>query len=264
MTINHSDFGIWRIGGGPGRPSGERAGAETIPLWCSSAGMSGTLSPKANWDVLQDQRVGFRLNWRPAPVTIKLSLIAIFLGILFGIPLGVWALVKQYTAVDSIIVSFSVLVESIPNFWFALMLIFRFSVKLHWAPTAYNGTISGWVLPIIVVTFGSVSMIIRSDPIQYAGDHPARLHPYRPGQGTGEFNITHSLCPAHSPDSHYQRIWAIPSASLLGGALIVETIFGMPGIGKYAVDSITARNYPSVLGGVVVLAVTFTLVAIRN
>lgn len=193
------------------------------------------------------------------PVTIKLSLIAIFLGILFGIPLGVWAAVKQYTAVDSIIVSFSVLVESIPNFWFALMLISVFSVKLHWLPTAYNGTISGWVLPIIVVTFGSVSMIIRvtrSSMLETIRQDYIRTVR---AKGQSEFNITihyvlrNSLIPIINAVGN-------TIGMLLGGALIVETIFGMPGIGKYAVDSITARNYPSVLGSVVVLAVTFTLV----
>jgi peptide/nickel transport system permease protein len=193
------------------------------------------------------------------PLTIKLALVAIVLGILIGMPLGIWAAVRQYTAVDSIIVTFSVLVESMPNFWLALLLISFFSVKLRWLPTTYDGTAGSWILPIVVVTFGSISMIIRvtrSSMLETIRQDYVRT---ARAKGQTEFRITMS---------HVLRNSLIPIINaigntigmLLGGALIVETIFGMPGIGKYAVDAITARNYPAVLGSVVVLAVTFTIV----
>lgn len=193
------------------------------------------------------------------PLTIKLSMVAIVLGILIGIPLGVWSAVKQYTAIDSVIVTFSVLVESMPNFWLALLLISAFSVKMKWLPTAYDGTVAGWMLPIVVVTFGSISMIIRvtrSSMLETIRQDYIRTVR---AKGQTEFKIT---------VNHVLRNSLIPIINavgntigmLLGGALIVETIFGMPGIGKYAVDAITARNYPAVLGSVVVLAITFTIV----
>lgn len=68
---------------------------------------------------------------------------------------------KQYTALDSVIVTGSVVMESIPNFWFALMLISLFSVRMQWLPLIYNGSIGSWIMPIIVVACMSVSQIIR-------------------------------------------------------------------------------------------------------
>lgn len=193
------------------------------------------------------------------PVTLRVSLVAIFFGILIGIPLGVVAAVKQYTATDSSIVAFAVLMSSVPQFWMALMLISVFSVKFKIFPLAYNGTSSSWVLPLVVVTLSSVSMIInvtRSSMLETLRQDYVRT---ARAKGQTEFKITihhvlrNSLIPIINAVGNTM-------GNLLGGALIVETIFGMPGIGKYAVDAISARNYPSVLGSVVVLAITFTIV----
>lgn len=193
------------------------------------------------------------------PVTIKLALISVGLGILLGIPLGVWSAVRQYSVLDSVIVAISVVMESIPNFWFALMLISLLSVQLKWLPTAYNGTAGSWVMPIVVVTCMSVSQIIRvtrSSMLETIRQDYVRT---ARSKGQTEFKIV-----VH----HVLRNSLIPIITAigntigmqLGGALIVETIFGMPGIGKYAVDAISARNYPAVLGSVVILAITFTIV----
>lgn len=193
------------------------------------------------------------------PLTIKLALAAVGVGILLGIPLGVWSAVKQYTAADSIIVTLSVLMESVPNFWFALVLISAFSVKARLLPSIYNGTPQSWILPIVVVAFMSVAQIVRVtrssmlETIRQDYIRTARA------KGQTEYRIVMD---------HVLRNSLIPIITAvgntigmqLGGALIVESIFGMPGIGKYAVDAISARNYPAVLGSVVVLAITFTLV----
>ena len=178
---------------------------------------------------------------------------------MLGIPLGVWSAVKQYTAADSIIVTLSVLMESVPNFWFALVLISAFSVKAHLLPSVYNGSPASWVLPIVVVAFMSVAQIVRvtrSSMLETIRQDYVRT---ARAKGQTEYRIVMD---------HVLRNSLIPIITAigntigmqLGGALIVESIFGMPGIGKYAVDAISARNYPAVLGSVVVLAITFTLV----
>lgn len=193
------------------------------------------------------------------PLTIKLALAAVGVGILLGIPLGVWSAVKQYTAADSIIVTLSVLMESVPNFWFALVLISAFSVKARLLPSIYNGTPQSWILPIVVVAFMSVAQIVRvtrSSMLETIRQDYVRT---ARAKGQTEYRIVMD---------HVLRNSLIPIITAvgntigmqLGGALIVESIFGMPGIGKYAVDAISARNYPAVLGSVVVLAITFTLV----
>ena len=193
------------------------------------------------------------------PLTIKLALAAVGVGIVLGIPLGVWSAVKQYTAADSIIVTLSVLMESVPNFWFALVLISAFSVKAHLLPSVYNGSTASWVLPIVVVAFMSVAQIVRvtrSSMLETIRQDYVRT---ARAKGQTEYRIVMD---------HVLRNSLIPIITAigntigmqLGGALIVESIFGMPGIGKYAVDAISARHYPAVLGSVGVLAITFTLV----
>lgn len=193
------------------------------------------------------------------PLTIKLALVAVGVGILLGIPLGVWSAVKQYTAADSVIVTLSVLMESVPNFWFALVLISAFAVKAHLLPSVYNGTPASWVLPVVVVAFMSVAQIVRVTRSSML--ETIRQDYVRTARAKGQTEY-------HIVMDHVLRNSLIPIITAigntigmqLGGALIVESIFGMPGIGKYAVDAISARNYPAVLGSVVVLAITFTLV----
>lgn len=193
------------------------------------------------------------------PLTIKLALIAVFFGVLLGVPLGVWAAVRQNKPIDNAIVTFSVFLESVPNFWLALLLITYFSIRLGLLPSIYNRTTAGWVLPSITVIVGSLSMIIRvtrSSMLETIRQDYVRT---ARAKGQTEFKVI---------VRHVLRNSLIPIVNsvgnalgmLLGGALIVETIFGMPGIGKYTVDAVSARNYPSVLGSVVILAITFTLI----
>lgn len=209
-------------------------------------------SYKSNQPVLHELMLKF-------PVTVKLALISVCLGVLIGIPFGVWSAVKQYTLADSAIVTFSVVIESMPSFWLALLLISLFSVRLGWLPTSGVSSPSSWILPSVVVACASVSMIIRvtrSSMLETIRQDYVRM---ARAKGQTEFKVT---------TNHVLRNSLIPILSAvgntigvqLGGALIVESIFGMPGIGKYAVDAIGSRNYPSVLGSVVILAITFTVV----
>lgn len=193
------------------------------------------------------------------PVTIKLALIAVFFGVLFGIPLGIWAAMRQNRPVDNAIVTFSVFLESVPNFWLALLMITLFSIRMHILPSIFERSLSGWVLPSITVIVGSLSMIIRVTRSSML--ETIRQDYVRTARAKGQTELAIIL-------RHILRNSLIPIVNsvgntlgqLLGGALIVETIFGMPGIGKYTVDAVSARNYPSILGSVVILAITFTLI----
>ncbi len=210
------------------------------------------ISYKSNQPITEELMARF-------PLTIKLALASVGVGILIGIPLGVWSSVKQYTAADSIIVTVSVLLESMPNFWFALMMMSWFSIKLKWLPASYNGTTAAWVLPVVVVACMSVAQIVRvtrSSMLETIRQDYVRTARAK-GQSEYKVVMSHVL-----RNSMIPILTAIGNAigMQLGGALIVESIFGMPGIGKYAVDAISARNYPAVLGSVVVLAITFTIV----
>ncbi len=209
-------------------------------------------SYKSNQPVTQELIARF-------PVTIKLALLSVALGTIVGIPLGVIAAVKQYTASDSVIISFSVLTQSMPSFWLALILVNIFAVKLGWLPVSGITNAKGWVLPIIVVTFASMAMVIQVtraamlETIRQDYIRTAKSKGQKPLNITVNHALRNSMIPILNSIANTLGVQ-------LGGALIVESVFGMPGIGKYAVDAINARNYPAVLGSVVVLAITFTLV----
>lgn len=193
------------------------------------------------------------------PITFVLAVGAVLVGTLLAIPLGILSAVKQYTWIDSLVLVISMLAVSIPSFWFALMLISLFSVNLKWFPTIYDGSLASWVLPIIVIALAAMSGLTRMtrssmlEVIRMDYIRTARAK----GQTEGKIVIRHAFRNALIP------ILAAVGNSLgaqLGGALVIETVFGMPGIGKYITDAISQRNFPAVQGGVVLLAFVFTII----
>lgn len=193
------------------------------------------------------------------PTTLLLTFISIIFGVLIGIPLGIWASVRQYTLTDSAILSVSMFSASFPNFWLALLLIVLFSVNLGWLPSGYDGSIAGWVMPILVTTFGCLSAVVRitrSSMLEVIRQDFVRTAKAK-GQKPPKIIVRHVLRNALIP-----IITQIAGqlGQLLGGALIVESIFGMPGIGQYLVFAINNRNYSAVLGGVVLLAIVYSLI----
>jgi len=193
------------------------------------------------------------------PVTLWLTLFSILLGICVGVPLGIIASVKQYTIVDSAILTFAVLAASMPGFWLGLMMISLFAVNLGWLPASGILSWKGWILPTIAVSVGSMSMIIRVtrtsmlEVIRQDYIRTARAK----GQKLSVVTIRHvfrnSLIPIIATVGNTLGL-------LLGGALAIESVFSVPGIGKYAVDAISQRNFPAVSGSVVLLAIVFIIV----
>ena len=193
------------------------------------------------------------------PYTFILAVGAVSIGVLIGLPLGVISAVKQYSWCDSIILAVSVFGSSVPSFWLSLMLISLFAVKLGWVPSSGIAEPTGWILPIFVVvlqSMGNLTRITRSSMLESIRQDYIRT---ARAKGQDEYKVV---------ISHALRNSLIPIISSvgntigvqLGGALIIETIFSVPGIGMYAVQGINQRNYPAVLGSVVVLAFVFTLV----
>ena len=195
------------------------------------------------------------------PKTLIISVVALFISQLIATPLGIIAAVKQYSWVDNLIVLFTVIGGSLPNFWLALMMIMLFSVKLGWFPAMYNGTFLGMIMPVLVVCFTSISATVRGvrtsmlEMIRQDYVRTARAK----GQKESVVIVRHAFRNALIP-----VISGIGSAlgALLGGSLIVETVFAVPGIGKYVTDAVSQRNYPAVQGGIVVLALIYAIINI--
>ena len=190
------------------------------------------------------------------PVTIKLAFMSVGIGVLMGLPLGILSAVKQNTWIDSAILGFTVFITSFPNFWFALLLIVLFAVKLGWLPSMGIMAWQGWIMPVAVMSIGMMAMLARNtrasvlEGIRQDYVRTARAK----GQRERKIICGHVLRNSMIPITN---VIGNGLAGQLGGAVIIETVFGLPGIGLYAVNAVGQRNYPSVLGSVVLLAFVF-------
>lgn len=184
---------------------------------------------------------------------------AVAIGAVIGVCLGVISALKKYTWIDSLVLTISMFFTSIPQFCVALVLIYFFSVMLGVLPSNGIETAAGYILPMVCIGLHSLSnytRITRSSMLEVISQDYIRTARSK-GQTEGAITWHHSLRNAMIP------VAAAIGNQLghqLGGALIIETVFGVPGVGKYIADAIIARNYPSVLGGVLLVAFLLTIV----
>jgi peptide/nickel transport system permease protein len=195
------------------------------------------------------------------PITILLGLLSLIIGQIIANPLGLLAAVKQYSWMDSLIILFTIVGASLPNFWLALMMIMVFSVNLKWLPSMYNGTAASLIMPVIVSSFGAIAATTRG--VRTSMLEMIREDYVRTARAKGQKELIvitrHAFRNALVP-----VVAGIGSALglLLGGTLIVETVFAVPGVGKYVADAVTQRNFPAVQGGVVILSFAYTIINI--
>ncbi len=193
------------------------------------------------------------------PITLVLALSATAIGVVLGIPLGIVSALKQYTWIDNVILVFSVLLISMPNFWLAMMLLNVFAVNLHWLPSFGISTPSGWILPIVVAGLQSMTQnirITRSSMLEVMRQDYIRTARAK-GQKEKVIVTRHMLRNAMIPVAT-----SVGSGlgNQLGGNMALESVFSLPGVGNYIVKAITAINTPAMLGGILFVALVFTLV----
>lgn len=193
------------------------------------------------------------------PTTFVLAMATCFVGMLVGILLGVVAANHQNTWIDSLARIFGIVGISMPNFWFALLLILIFAVRLRWFP------VSGWygpkymVLPAVALGMAHAATLMRItrssmlDCIRQDYVTTARAKGQKESVITRHHIFRNALIPI---------LTAVGSAFgvALGGALITEQIFSIPGLGSLMVNAITNRDYPQVRGSVLLLAASYSLV----
>ncbi|HEY0919489.1 ABC transporter permease [Devosia sp.] len=220
------------------------------------------------------------------PATIELSLVALLVALVTSIPLGVLAAIRKNSFLDRIATVGSLLGVSLPGFWFGILLLLLFAVNLHWLPVsgrigysseiapithfllidtllrgrpdAFLDALSHIILPAITlglpmtailmrVTRTSMLEVLRQDYVTFAEAK---------GLSRRRILFRHALKNALIPTV---SVAAIETGSLLGGNMIVETVFGWPGLGRLVVESIFLRNYPLVQAAVLFYAVTYVL-----
>ena len=205
-----------------------------------------------------DQPVAKELMSR-FPITLKLALSAVCVALILAIPLGLVSAVKRYSWVDNISMALALFGVSIPQFWFGLMTLLIFAVRLKVLPASGISTFSGWVLPVAMIgigNMGNIARITRSSMLDVISQDYIRTARSK-GQKEWKVIVKHGLRNALIPIvANVGNTVAIS----MGGAVIAETIFSIPGVGKYMLDAINARNWPSVQGGLVLLAISFSVI----
>lgn len=220
------------------------------------------------------------------PATIELSLVALILALVTAIPLGVLAAIRRNSVLDRLATVGSLLGVSLPGFWFGILLLMLFAVHLHILPvsgrigyasevptvtgfllidtllardlSAFGDAVRHLILPAITlglpmtailmrVTRTSMLEVMRQDYITFADAK---------GLSRARVLFRHALKNALIPTV---SVAAIEAGSLLGGNMIIETVFGWPGLGRLVVESIFLRNYPLVQAAVLFYAVTYVL-----
>lgn len=193
------------------------------------------------------------------PNTIILAAAAIFLAVVVGIPLGTISAAKQYSFVDSGSMLLALVGVSMPNFWFGLMLILLFSARLNWFPPGGFEGFTHLILPAITLSANSLAIItrmtrssmveiLRMDYVQTA--RAKGIHRW-------QVIIKHALRNAMIP---IVTTIGLQFGFAMGGAVLVETIFSWPGIGRLLVDAIKWKDTPIVMAVVLILALQFTLI----
>jgi len=193
------------------------------------------------------------------PATAELALAAMSVAILLAIPLGIVAAVRRNTFADHAAMTFSLAGISIPNFWLGPLLAIVFAVELGWLPVSGRGTAAHLVLPAVslgLALSAILARMTRASLLEELGElyvRAARARGASPTAAVLGHALRNSLIPLVT-------IVALQFGAVLTGAVITETIFAWPGIGRLLIQSIGFRDYPMVQGCILLIAVTYVTV----
>ncbi|MED9821487.1 MAG: nickel ABC transporter permease [Christensenellales bacterium] len=193
------------------------------------------------------------------PYTAQLTFSAVLLALLIGIPAGIISATKQYSIFDRIASVLALIGFSTPNFWLSIMLILVFSVNLQWLPVSGTGSILHLVLPSIALGVQSAAVftrMTRSSMLEVLNMDYIRTARAK-GLSERVVILKHALKNALIP---VITVVGLQIGLLFGGAILTETVFAWPGIGRLMIDSIRAKDTPVVQGGVIFTASIFVFI----
>ncbi len=222
------------------------------------------------------------------PATVELGVCAMAFAVLLGLPLGVVAAVRRGTPLDYGLIGISVTGASMPIFWWGLMAILVFSVALGWTPVsgridelyyvephtgfllidslfysddkgAFGSTVRHLILPTVVlgtIPLATIARMTRSAMLEVLGEDYVRTARAK-GLSPGRVVVVHALRNALIP---VVTVLGLQVGSLLGGAILTETVFSWPGVGHWLVESVQRRDYNVLQGGTLLIAILVMLV----
>jgi len=192
------------------------------------------------------------------PATIELACLALALTLAVSLPLGIWAALNRDGPADQIVRAIAFLGVSMPNFWLGFLLVILFSVTLGWLPPLGRGGIEHMLMPAFAVAFMSLSInarLLRASMLDVAGQRHvlyARLRGLSPRAVTTRHVLRNALLPVVTAVGMH-------IGELIGGTLVIENIFGWPGVGRLAVGAIYSRDYPVLQCFTLLMTVIFVL-----
>ena len=194
--------------------------------------------------------------WERLPATVELGFVAMFLSVLLGVPLGMYSAVRRGRPLDTGARVFAVLGQSMPAFWLGLMLILFFGVVLGVLPAGGRGGLLHLILPAFTLgyfTSAAILRLTRSAMLEVLGSDYikfARLKGLHEQVVLWKHGLKNALLPVIT-------FAVMLFVQFLGGAVVTETVFAWPGLGRLILESITTRDYPIVQAGVLVLSALY-------
>jgi len=193
------------------------------------------------------------------PATLQLTVTAMLLAIVLAVPLGVLAATHRGGPIDLAAMSVALVGQSVPNFWLAIMMILLFAVSWGLLPTSGRGGVAHVVMPAAAIAINLMALLtrlVRSTMIEMLSEdyvRTARAKGLRELFVTGRHALPNALIPLVT-------VVGLQFGYILGGAVVIETIFTWPGVGLFTIQAILNRDYPVVQAAVVVLATAVVLI----
>lgn len=192
-------------------------------------------------------------------LTLQLTTFTMLIAVLIGVPVGILSAVKQYSVIDAFSVIFALLMASIPAFWLGMLLMLLFSLNLGWLPSSGYEGVKWLILPSITLGFincATIMRMTRSSMLEVVRQDFIRT---ARAKGATEKRVVfrHALKNAIIP---VITVVGTAFGSSLGGAVVTETVFGLPGMGTQIITAIRQKDNPVVLASIIVIALAFSLV----
>lgn len=193
------------------------------------------------------------------PATIQLALFSLGLTIVLGIPLGIWAGTRAHGTVDWLVSIITFVGISIPSFWLGILLILLFADRLRWLPSSGSGSLGHMIMPgftLALYSIGLVSRLVRSTLIDTLGRdfiRTARAKGLRERMVLYRHALRNTMIPTVT-------VLGLQLGGLLGGSVVVESVFAWPGVGWLMLQGIQTRDIPLVRAVVLVVGLAFVLI----
>ena len=210
-------------------------------------------------DSLRYREPAFGLVMERLSATVQLTVASLLIAIVVALPAGIVSAVKRNTIWDRLAMFLALFGQSMPVFWFGILLILIVSVQLKWLPSSGSGSIQHLILPALTLGLYStarITRLVRSEMLDTISQDYVRT---ARAKGLRERGVLyrHALRNALIP---VVTVIGIEAGGMLGGAVITETVFAWPGIGQLAVRSIFNRDYPTIQAVVFIIACLFVLI----